>query len=58
MYLRDSRALDSLMTRPDWDGKTIVLMGTSMGGQQSIVLAGLRPEKSPLSSSVCPREWM
>jgi cephalosporin-C deacetylase len=45
MYLRDSRALDYLMTRPDWDGQTIVLMGTSMGGQQSIVLAGLRPEK-------------
>jgi len=45
MYLRDSRALDYLMTRPDWNGRTIVLMGTSMGGQQSIVLAGLRPEK-------------
>jgi cephalosporin-C deacetylase len=45
MYLRDSRALDYLMTRPDWDGKTIVLMGTSMGGQQSVMLAGLRPEK-------------
>jgi cephalosporin-C deacetylase-like acetyl esterase len=45
MYLRDSRALDYVMTRPEWDGKTIVLMGTSMGGQQSLVLAGLRPEK-------------
>jgi cephalosporin-C deacetylase-like acetyl esterase len=45
MYLRDSRALDYLMTRPDWNGKTIVLMGTSMGGQQSMMLAGLRPEK-------------
>ena len=45
MYLRDSRALDYLMTRPDWDGKTIVLTGGSMGGQQSLVLAGLRPEK-------------
>jgi dienelactone hydrolase len=45
MYLRDSRALDYLMTRPDWDGGTIVLMGTSMGGQQALVLAGLRPEK-------------
>ncbi len=45
MYLRDSRALDYLMTRPDWDGKTIVLMGTSMGGQQSLMLAGLRPER-------------
>jgi arabinan endo-1,5-alpha-L-arabinosidase len=45
MYLRDSRVLDYLLTRPDWDGRTIVVMGGSMGGQQSIVLAGLRPEK-------------
>ena len=48
MYLRDSRALDYLMTRPDWDGKTIVLTGGSMGGQQSLALAGLRPE--PISA--------
>ena len=45
MYLRDSRVLDYLLTRPDWDGKTIVLIGGSMGGQQSLALAGLRPEK-------------
>ncbi len=45
MFLRDSRALDYLLTRPDWDGKTIVLTGGSQGGQQSLALAGLRPEK-------------
>jgi len=45
MYLRDSRVIDYLLTRADWDGKTIALLGTSMGGQQSLVLAGLRPEK-------------
>jgi cephalosporin-C deacetylase len=45
MYLRDSRALDYLLTRPDWDGRTVVLTGGSMGGQQSLALAGLRPEK-------------
>jgi len=45
MYLRDSRALDYLLTRPDWDGRTIVLMGGSMGGQQSLALAGLRPDE-------------
>lgn len=45
MYLRDSRVLDYLMTRPDWDGKTVVLMGGSMGAQQSLALAGLRPDK-------------
>lgn len=41
MYLRDSRAIDYIATRPDWDGKTMVVMGTSMGGQQSLVAAGL-----------------
>lgn len=45
MYLRDSRALDYLLTRSDWDGKMIVLTGGSMGGQQSLVLAGLRPDR-------------
>ena len=45
VYLRDSRAQDYLLTRPDWDGKTIVLTGGSMGVQQSLVLAGLLPEK-------------
>jgi len=44
MYLRDSRVLDYLMTRADWDRKTVVLTGGSMGGQQSLALAGLRPE--------------
>jgi cephalosporin-C deacetylase len=45
MYLRDARAIDYISSRPDWDGHTIVLMGTSMGGQQSLVTAGLRPDK-------------
>jgi len=44
MYLRDSRAIDYIATRPDWDGKTIVVTGTSMGGQQSLVAAGLNPK--------------
>jgi cephalosporin-C deacetylase len=43
MYLRDTRAIDYIRSRPDWDGKTIVVMGTSMGGQQSVVTAGLNP---------------
>jgi cephalosporin-C deacetylase len=44
MYLRDARAIAYMESRPDWDGTTIVLTGTSMGGQQSLVAAGLRPE--------------
>jgi cephalosporin-C deacetylase len=44
MYLRDARAVDYITSRPDWDGKTLVFVGTSMGGQQSLVTAGLRPQ--------------
>jgi cephalosporin-C deacetylase len=46
MYMRDLRAVDYICSRPDWDGKTLVLMGTSMGGQQSLVTAGMRPQVS------------
>jgi cephalosporin-C deacetylase len=45
MYLRDARAIDYVATRPDWDGKTIVILGTSMGGQQGIVTAALNPDR-------------
>ncbi len=45
MYLRDTRALDWARTLPSWDRKTLVVTGTSMGGQQSLVTAGLNPGK-------------
>jgi len=48
MYLGDCRALEYLKTRPDWDGKTIVVTGTSMGGQQSLCVAGLDPQVTGL----------
>jgi cephalosporin-C deacetylase len=45
MYLRDTRALQYIRRSPRWDGRTVVLTGTSMGGQQSVVTAGLNPGK-------------
>lgn len=45
MYLRDTRALEYVRSSPRWDGETVVLTGTSMGGQQSLVTAGLNPGK-------------
>ena len=48
MYLRDVRALDYLRSLPDWDGKTLVVMGGSMGGQQSLAAAGLVPQVTHL----------
>jgi cephalosporin-C deacetylase len=44
MYLGDIRAVDYLASRADWDGRTLVVMGTSMGGQQSLCTAGLHPK--------------
>jgi len=45
MYLRDTRALQYIRSSPRWDGRTVVFTGTSMGGQQSLVTAGLNPGK-------------
>lgn len=44
MYLGVVQAIEYIKTRPDWDGKTIVLMGGSQGGQQALVGAGLCPD--------------
>jgi len=43
MFLGCARAVDYLKTRPDWDGKTIVVTGTSQGGLQSFATAALCP---------------
>ena len=44
MYLSCYRAVEYLKSRPDWDGRTIVVTGTSQGGQQAFVTAGLHPD--------------
>lgn len=41
MYLRGVRAVDYLAQHPNWDGKTLLIIGTSMGGQQCFAVAGL-----------------
>ena len=43
MYLGDVRAAEYLASCPDWDGRVLVATGTSMGGQQSLAVAGLYP---------------
>jgi cephalosporin-C deacetylase-like acetyl esterase len=52
MYLGAYRAVEYLAGRPDWDGKTIVVMGTSMGGQQSFAVAGLNPRVTAMLVNV------
>jgi len=43
MYLSCYRAASYLSQRPEWNGKTLAVMGDSQGGQQSLVTAGLYP---------------
>jgi cephalosporin-C deacetylase len=52
MYLADIRAVDYLASRPDWDGKTLVVMGTSMGGQQSLCTAAFHPKVTAMLVNV------
>ena len=52
MYLGDYRAIEYLASRPDWDGTTVVVIGTSMGGQQSFAAAGLNRRVTALIVNV------
>lgn len=44
MYLSCYRAADYLAHRDDWNGKTLVVMGGSQGGMQSLMTAGFYPK--------------
>jgi cephalosporin-C deacetylase-like acetyl esterase/lysophospholipase L1-like esterase len=44
MYLSCYRAVEYLKSRPDWNGEVLVVTGTSQGGQQAFVTAGLHPD--------------
>ena len=52
MILSCYRAADYLASRQDWDGKNLIVMGTSQGGMQSIMLAGLHPKISAMVANV------
>jgi cephalosporin-C deacetylase len=52
MYLGCYRAAQYLAERPDWDGRTLVVTGTSQGGMQSIITAALHPKITGLMACV------
>jgi cephalosporin-C deacetylase len=52
MFLRLVRALDFLCAQPEWDGKTVVVYGSSQGGYQAIVAAGLDARVTFLAAGV------
>ena len=52
MFVRLVRAIDFLTAQPEWDGRTVVVHGSSQGGAQSIVAAGLDPRVTFFAAGV------
>lgn len=52
MFQRLLRAIDVLAAQPEWDGKTLVVSGSSQGGYQAIVAAGLDPRVTFFAAGV------
>jgi cephalosporin-C deacetylase-like acetyl esterase len=52
MFLRVIRAIDFLTTQPEWDGKTVIVYGSSQGGFQAFAAAGLDERVSFLAAGV------
>jgi cephalosporin-C deacetylase len=52
MYLSCHRATEYLAHRSDWNGQTLAVMGTSQGGQQAIMIAGLEPKITAMMAMV------
>ncbi len=54
MYQRMVQALHYLRSRPDWDGRTVVVTGQSQGGEQALALAGLCPDEVSAALTLVP----
>lgn len=52
MFLRLVRALDFLTAQPEWNGRTLVVQGSSQGGAQAIAAAGLDARVSFFAAGV------
>lgn len=52
MYLRVARAVDFLASQPEWDGRMLIASGSSQGGAQALVAAGLDSRVSIVSASL------
>ena len=52
LYLRLMRGLDFLCAQPEWDGKHLICIGTSQGGGQALVAAGLDQRVSAVAATV------
>ncbi len=44
LFLRTSRALEFIKSRPEWDGRILIVSGGSQGGAQALAAAALDPQ--------------
>ena len=51
-YLGIDRAISYLASRPDFDGKHLVVSGSSQGGGSALILAGLNPHVTAAAANV------
>lgn len=52
MFLRVVRAIDFLTAQPEWDGRTLIVYGSSQGGYQALAAAGLDARVSFICAGV------
>lgn len=52
MYLRLIRAMEFLTAQPEWNGTELIVCGSSQGGGQAIVAAGLDPRVTAFAANV------
>ncbi|MDZ7620043.1 MAG: acetylxylan esterase [Patescibacteria group bacterium] len=52
MYLRLVRAIDFLTSQPEWNGKTLAVVGHSQGGGQALAAGGLDPRVTAVGTGV------
>jgi len=52
MFVRLVRAIDFLTSQPEWDGKTVAVIGHSQGGLQALVAGGLDERVTFIGSGV------
>jgi cephalosporin-C deacetylase-like acetyl esterase len=52
VFLGLTRFMDYLTSRPEWDGKNLIVQGSSQGGGLSLVSAGLEPKVTGICANV------
>ncbi len=52
VFLGFVRCIDFLTAQPEWDGKTVLVFGSSQGGGSTLVAAGLDPRVTAASANV------